>query len=171
MTEDRERIDCAECEQRLLDAADPTAALEDGDLSAHTDGCPECREFLETLRAVKAPLDQYVVPEPPGDLVEQVLARAPRPRPRAIAALSREGLLRVVAAGLAAFPLVALVNALMGWAFYEAALFILPKTIALYFIGVFVAWTSLGVALGYASLPFLHLVVRRSEGPLRAPVP
>jgi len=169
MTDDRERIDCTECEQRLLDAADPAAVLDDGVVSAHVDGCPECREFLETLTAVKAPLDHYTVPEPPGGLVEEVLARATRPRPLAVAAFSREALLRVVAAGLAAFPLVVLVNALMGWAFYEAALFVLPRTIALYCIGVFAVWTSLGVALGYASLPFLHLVVGRPEGPLRVP--
>lgn len=171
MTDDRERIDCAECEQRLLDAADPAAALDDGPVSAHMDGCPECREFLETLQAVKAPLDRYTVPGFPEALVEGVLAKARRPRPLAFAALSREGLLRVVAAGLAAFPLVALVNALMGWAFYEATLFVLPKTIALYCIGVFAVWTSLGVALGYASLPFLHMAVGRPEGPVRATAP
>ena len=74
---------------------------------------------------------------------------------------------RVLLAGLVSLPLVILINALMVWGLYELTTSFLPRTIAIYCVGLFVAWASLAMSFGYASLPFLGVLVNRPSGRLR----
>jgi hypothetical protein len=76
-------------------------------------------------------------------------------------------LFRIFLAGLVSLPLVILINALMGWGLYELTTSFLPRTIALYCVGLFVAWASLAMSFGYASLPFLGALVRSAPDRLR----
>ncbi len=167
MNTSRGTLDCSVCEQKILNAATPGDALHDASVSAHLAACPECTEFFESIRDVKPVLDQYQVREPTEALIETVLVRTHRVQP-AMRIPEREpnraGMFRIVLAGLVSLPLVILVNALMGWALYEAALSLLPRTVAVYFVGLFVVWASMAVSLGYASLPLLDAIVRKPAG-------
>ena len=164
------RLDCSACEQRILGAADPGDALHDPSVSDHLAACAECKELFDSLGAIKPVLDRYRVREPAEDIIEAVLRRAaprftPQSRPRRGPRV-HAGMFRVVLAGLVSLPLVILINALMGWALYEVAVSLLPRTIALYCVGLFVVWASMAVSLGYASLPLLDAIVRRPAGRL-----
>lgn len=163
------RPDCSACEQRILGAADPGDAPRDPSVSDHLAACTECRELFDSLGAVKPVLDRYRVREPTEDVIEAVLRRALQvhsAKPTPERAPLHAGVFRVVLAGLVSLPLVILINALMGWALYEAAASLLPRTIALYCVGLFVVWASMAVSLGYASLPLLDALVRRPAGRL-----
>lgn len=165
------RTECSACEQRVLSADDPGDALNDSSVADHLAECRECREFFESLGDVKPALDRYRVLEPSEELIETVLSRALRLRPANRAPESapmHAGMFRVLLAGLVSFPLVIMIDTLMGWALYEVAISVLPRTIALYCIGLFVVWASLAVSLGYASLPLLSALVRKP--PRRLPV-
>lgn len=108
--------------------------------------------------------------EPPEELIEAALGRALRFRPPAWAQEStpvHPAMFRVLLAGLVSLPLVIMINGLMGWALYELAVSVLPRTIALYCIGLFAVWASLAVSLGYASLPLLSALVGKPTGPFR----
>jgi predicted anti-sigma-YlaC factor YlaD len=162
-------LDCSACEQRILDAEDANDALRDVSVSDHLAACTECREFFESLGGVKPILDQYRVQEPTEELIEAVLGRAlpvPSARPIPERAPLQAGLFRLLLAGLVSLPLVILINGLMGWALYEVAMSILPRTIAVYCVGLFVVWASMAVSLGYASLPLLDAFVRKPAGRL-----
>jgi len=164
-----ESLDCTACEQRLLSAEDLDAAGEELAVSGHLAGCSGCREFFESLGAVKVPLDKYRVPDPSEELLESVIAGALNVRQgdgneAADAALARANLIRIVMGGLVAFPLVLLINTLVGWALFEFTSLLFPRAIALYCISLFVLWASLGVSLSYASLPFLSLLAGKSSG-------
>ncbi len=163
------RLDCSACEQRILGAEDPRDALGDSSVVEHVAACTECREFLESLEEVKPVLDRYRVREPTEELIETVLNRAVRvhsAKPIPERAPIHAGMFRVLLAGLVALPLVILINALMGWALYEVAVSLLPRTVAVYFVGLFVVWASMAVSLGYASLPLLDAFVRKPAGRL-----
>jgi len=163
------RLDCSDCEQRILGATDPRDALRDSSVSEHLAACTECTELFDSLGAIKPVLDQYRVREPAEDIIEAVLRRAPQVHsatPTLERAPIHAGMFRVVLAGLVSLPLVILINALMGWALYEAAASLLPRTIALYCVGLFVVWASMAVSLGYASLPLLDAIVRKPAGRL-----
>lgn len=165
----QEKLDCTACEQRLLEAEDLETARLHESVAQHLADCPSCADFSHTLFGVKIHLDRYKIPEPEGELIHAVLARAGRLQPTAQAEKaipSSATLFRVVLAGLAALPFVLLINAVFGYALYEFAIFVLPRTVALYLIGLFVAWVSLGVSLSYASLPFLSMLA--GETPDRA---
>jgi hypothetical protein len=144
--------------------------LSDSLVADHLAACQDCTTFFASLKDVKPVLDQYRVREPSEELVETVLNRAIR---RHAAdrfperARTDAGLFRVLLAGLVSLPLVILINALMGWGLYELATSFLPRTIALYCVGLFVAWASLAMSFGYASLPFLGALVQRPPGRLR----
>jgi len=160
---------CSACEQRILGAADPRDALRDPSVSDHLAECTECKEFFDSLGAIKPVLDRYRVREPAEDVIEAVLRRAPQVHSAKLTperAPIHAGMFRVVLAGLVSLPLVILINALMGWALYEAAASLLPRTIALYCVGLFVVWASMAVSLGYASLPLLDAIVRKPAGRL-----
>jgi len=165
-----EKMHCSACEQRILGADDPRDALRDSSVADHVAACRECTAFFDSLRDVKPALDQYRVREPSEELIETVLRRAVQPRPPPLVpetARIDAGLFRVLLAGLVSLPLVILINALMGWGLYELATSFLPRTIALYCVGLFVAWASLAMSFGYASLPFLGVLVKRPAGRLR----
>lgn len=168
MGRDPERLDCSACEQTILTAERLEDALRDSSVSDHLETCRQCREFFESLSVVRPALDRYRVREPSEQLIETVLSRAGQRHP---ADLVPEGadvsVFRVLLAGIVSLPLVILVNALMGWAFYEAAAFLLPRMAALYCVGLFVVWASLAMSFGYASLPFLGALVKRPAGRLR----
>jgi hypothetical protein len=160
-------MDCSAFEQRMLGAADPRDALREPSVSDHLAACTECGELFDSLGAIKPVLDRYRVQEPAEGVIESVLRRAPRvlsAMPTPERAPVHAGVFRVVLAGLVSLPLVILINALMGWALYEVAASLLPRTIALYFVGLFVVWASMAVSLGYASLPLLDAVVRKPAG-------
>ena len=164
-------LDCSACEQRILSTDDLEGVLNDPSVADHLSGCRECREFFESLRDVKPALDRYGVPEPSEELIETVLCRALQQGSENLVperAPIDPGLFRVLLASLVSLPLVILINALMGWAFYELTALLLPRTVALYCVGLFVVWASLAVSFGYASLPFLGALVRHSPGRLRA---
>lgn len=170
MHRDPGRLDCAACEQAIL----LTEALEDGlkdsSVADHVAECRECREFFESLREVKPVLDQYRVPELSEELIETVLRRAVQPHAADLVPERDRidaGVFRALLAGLVSLPLVILINTMMGWALYEVAISLLPRTIALYCVGLFVAWVSLAMSFGYASLPFLGALVRNAPGRLR----
>jgi predicted anti-sigma-YlaC factor YlaD len=163
------RLDCSACEQRILGAVDPEDALRDPSVAGHLAACTECRELFDSLGAIKPVLDRYRVREPTEDIIEAVLRRAPQPHPATPTperAPIHAGMFRVVLAGLVSLPLVVLINALMGWALYEVAASLLPRTIALYCVGLFAVWASMAVSLGYASLPLLDAIVRKPAGRL-----
>ena len=163
------RSACSTCEQRLLIADPPVQALGDAAVVHHLAECTDCRAFFESLRAVKPALDRYRVPEPPAELIERVVGKLLRIRPTSPAPERvpvRAVVLRVLPAGLVSLPLVIRINTLMGWALYELAAALLPRTFALYCIGLFAVWASLAVSVGYASLPFLDALVRRPPGRL-----
>ena len=169
MTKGQGRMDCSACEQRILGATHPGDALRDPSVSDHLAACTGCREFCDSLGAIKPVLDRYRVRAPAEEVIEAVLRRAPRvhsARPTPERAPSHAGMFRVVLAGLVSLPLVILINALMGWALYEVANSLLPRTIALYCVGLFVVWASMAVSLGYASLPLLDAMVRKPAGRL-----
>ena len=132
------------------------------------------RAFLESLREIKPALDQYRVHDPSEELIQTVLRRAVQPGAanlvRESASIDR-GLFRICLAGLVSLPLVILINALMGWGLYELTTSFLPRTIALYCVGLFVVWASLAMSFGYASLPFLGAFVNRPAGRLRVANP
>jgi hypothetical protein len=140
-------------------------------VAGHLAACTVCREFFESLGDVKPVLDRYRVREPTEELIETVFHRAlqvhsarPIPEKTPIHA----GMFRILLAGLVSLPLVIMINGLMGWALYEVAVTLLPRTIALYCVGMFVVWASLAVSLGYASLPLLDAFVRKPAGRLPA---
>ncbi len=158
---------CSNCEQRILDASDPGDALHDTFVRDHLAACTECTDFFESLRDVKPFLDRYEVLEPTEELVQSVLGRtwgALPARPSPETTPIHAGMLRVVLAGLVSLPLVILINALMGWALYEVTSSLLPRTVAVYLVGLFGVWASMAVSLGYASLPLLDAIVRRPGG-------
>jgi len=164
------RLECSACEQRILRAEGPWDALRDASVSDHLQACTECREFFDALGEIKPVLDRYRVPEPAEGLIETVVGRtlpifATRP---VLESPERTplnaGMFRVLLAGLVSLPLVIMINALMGWALYEVAALLLPRTIALYCVGLFVVWASMAVSSGYASLPLLEALVRKSTG-------
>ena len=161
------RLDCSACEQKILGAADPRDALRDPSVSDHLAECTECKEFFDSLGAIKPVLDRYRVGEPAEDVIEAVLRRAPQVHSAKLTperAPIHAGMFRVVLAGLVSLPLVILINALMGWALYEVTASLLPRTIALYCVGLFVVWASMAMSLGYASLPLLDTIVRKPAG-------
>jgi hypothetical protein len=160
---------CSAIEQRILSGDDPRDALTDPFVADHLTECRECSEFFESLEKIKPALDRYRVLEPSEDLIETVLNRALRLRPAnriTERAPVHAGMLRVLLAGLVSLPLVILINTLMGWALYELAASVLPRTIALYCMGLFAVWASLAVSCGYASLPLLSTLVRKPAGRL-----
>jgi predicted anti-sigma-YlaC factor YlaD len=170
MHRDAGRLDCSACEQAILRAEALEDALNDSSVADHVAECGECREFFESLREVRPALDQYRVREPSEELIETVLLRAVQPHAADLVperARVDAGVFRVLLAGLVSLPLVILINAMMGWALYEVAISLLPRTIALYCVGLFVVWASLAMSFGYASLPFLGAFVNRPTGRLR----
>lgn len=169
MTKGQGRMGCSACEQRILGAADPRDALRDPSVSDHLAECTECKELFDSLGAIRPVLDGYRVREPAEEVIEAVLRRVPQvlsAMPTPERAPVHAGMFRVVLAGLVSLPLVILINALMGWALYEVTASLLPRTIALYCVGLFVVWASMAVSLGYASLPLLDAVVRKPAGRL-----
>ena len=169
MHRDAGRLDCSACEQAILRAEALEDALNDSSVTDHVAECGECREFFESLREVRPALDQYRVREPSEVLIETVLRRAVQPHAADLVperARIDAGVFRVLLAGLVSLPLVILINAMMGWALYEVAISLLPRTIALYCVGLFVVWASLAMSFGYASLPFLGAFVNRPAGRL-----
>ena len=165
------RLNCQACEQRILSARNLEAEPLDSFVADHVAECSECRAFLESLREVKPALDQYRVLEPAAELIETVLSRALQQGSANLVsdrAPIDPGFFRVLLASLVSLPLVILINALMGWALYELTALLLPRTVALYCVGLFVVWASLAVSFGYASLPFLGALVRHPPGRLRA---
>ena len=170
MHRDAGRLDCSACEQAILRAEALEDALNDSSVTDHVAECGECREFFESLREVRPALDQYRVREPSEVLIETVLRRAVQPHAADLVperARIDAGVFRVLLAGLVSLPLVILINTMMGWALYEVAISLLPRTIALYCVGLFVVWASLAMSFGYASLPFLGAFVNRPAGRLR----
>jgi hypothetical protein len=132
--------------------------------------CRECRELFESLKEVKPVLDRYRVTEASEELIETVLGQALLVRPADLAperARIDAGLFRVLLAGLVSLPLLILINGLMGWALYAVADSFLPRTIAVYCVGLFALWASMAVSFGYASLPFLGAFVRRHRDQFR----
>jgi len=167
-----EQTDCACCEQRLLEAGEVEAAASAEGVREHLSACARCAEFYDSLREVKPYLDRCRVPEPAEALIAAVLADARRLLPSAALreperASLPAGLFRVVLASLTALPLVVLINAALGYALFEFAAMVLPRTLALYCVGLFAAWVSLGVSLSYASLPFLSLLAGGAPAPAR----
>ena len=163
------KLDCSDCEQRVLGATDPRDALRDSSVSDHLAECTECSEFFDSLGAIKPVLDRYRVQAPAEEVIEAVLRQAPQVHstaPTPERAPIPAGMFRVVLAGLVSLPLVILINALMGWALYEVTVSLLPRTIALYCVGLFAVWASMAVSLGYASLPLLDAMVRKPAGGL-----
>jgi hypothetical protein len=160
MSRSREQ-ECEAFEQKLLETEDPAHLLHDPTLAGHLDSCQRCSKLCRDFLPIRAHLEAYKVPELPGPILEKVLARAQRlPHVPQAALPVRTGpeWARIFAAGLAALPFVILINAVMGWALYEFAVSFLPRSVALYCVGLFVLWASLGVSLSYASLPFLSLI-------------
>jgi predicted anti-sigma-YlaC factor YlaD len=167
LNKDQGKLDCSACEQKILGAADPRDVLRDPSVSDHLAACTECKELFDSLGAIKPVLDRYRVREPAEDVIEAVLRLAPQVHsstPPPERGPVHAGMLRVVLAGLVSLPLVILINALVGWALYEVAASLLPRTIALYCVGLFVVWASMAVSLGYASLPLLDAMVRKPAG-------
>lgn len=167
MNSTRGKMNCSDCEQRLLEKEDPSAALRDAWIAGHLASCGECTEFFEALQAVKPVLDRYRVEEPAEALLEEVVGRSLE-RLFRVPAPARAGLFRLLLAGIVSLPVVILINALMGWAVYEVAVSLLPRTVAWYLVGLFAAWASLAVSLGYASLPLLDALVRKPPARLPA---
>jgi predicted anti-sigma-YlaC factor YlaD len=164
MSRGRDKLDCSACEQRILDAEDSRVVLTQPSVAEHLAECTACGEFFESFESIKPVLNRYQVREPTEELMETVFRRAleahsagriPEATP------IHAGMLRVLLAGLVSLPLVIMINGLMGWALYEVAVSLLPRTVALYCLGLFVAWASLAVSLGYASLPLLDALVRK----------
>jgi hypothetical protein len=160
MSHHREQ-DCTALEQKLLDTDSPDGLLHDPAAAEHLRTCEACSELFRSLAPIKASLDQYTVREPSEEIMNRILDQARRfplvPETQA-AGWSKPGLVRIVAAGVAALPVVILINTIMGWALYEFAASFLPRSVAMYCISLFVLWASLGVSLSYASLPFLSLI-------------
>ena len=153
--------DCTLFQQSVIDGADPGRDASEVPSGAHPGACERCAGFRRDLLAIRSSLDGYRVREPSAQLLETVRAQALRfPRAAAApeAARAWPRLLRILAAGLAALPVVLLVNAALGWALYEIASSFLPPSAAWYCLALFVMWVSLGVSLSYASLPFLSLI-------------
>jgi hypothetical protein len=155
--------ECEIFEQKLLETEDPGHLLHDPALAGHLDSCRSCSELCRDFLPIRAHLEAYKVRELPGPILEKVLAQAHRvPHlPRAELPVRTNpgwGWARVFGAGLAALPIVILINTVMGWALYEFAVSVLPRSVALYCVGLFVLWASLGISLSYASLPFLSLI-------------
>lgn len=153
--------ECTLFQQSVLDAAHPGRDSSEPPSGAHPGACERCTEFHRDLLAIRSSLDAYRVREPSAQILQTVRAQALRfPRaaaaPQTVHAWPR--LLRILAAGLAALPVVLLVNAAVGWALYEIAVLFLPPSAAWYCLALFVMWVSLGVSLSYASLPFLSLI-------------
>jgi len=167
LNKDQGKLDCSACEQKILGAADPRDVLLDPSVSDHLAACTECKELFDSLGAIKPVLDRYRVREPAEDVIEAVLRRAPQVHsstPPPERGPIHAGMFRVVLAGLVSLPLVILINALVGWTLYEVAASLLPRTIALYCVGLFVVWASMAMSLGYASLPLLDAMVRKPAG-------
>ena len=170
MHRDARGLSCSACEQALLRAEMLEDVLSDSSVADHLTACRDCTDFFESLKDVKPVLDQYRVREPPEELIETVLDRTVHRHAAGRlpdSAWKDAGLFRILLAGLVSLPLVILVNALMGWGLYELATSFLPRTFALYCVGLFVAWASLAMSFGYASLPFLGALVQRPPGRLR----
>jgi hypothetical protein len=166
----RGRPACQACEQALLRTDDLEAAAMDSSVAGHIAVCGECTELFEALKEVKPVLDRYQVAEASEELIETVLGRALLFRPVDLATERPPvdaGLFRVLLAGLVSLPLMILINGVMGWALYELAASVLPRTLALYCVGLFAVWASLAVSFGYASLPFLGALVGKPTGRLR----
>jgi len=160
------QMDCAACEQELLGAKELEDPGETAGVRDHLAGCPQCVDLYQSLKEVKPFLDRCRVPQPAPQLVENVLLAAQRLLPGSLVAdASTLGqpsrLFRIVLATLAALPVVVLINGALGWLLFEVASLVFPRTFALYCIGLFAAWVSLGVSLSYASLPFLSLLAAR----------
>jgi predicted anti-sigma-YlaC factor YlaD len=160
----RNKRTCSDCEQRILGADSGGDAPADSGVSDHIAACADCRALYESLAEIKPVLDRYRVGEPAEALLQKVVGRAlqvqsARPTPATVPA--RAGVFRLLLAGLVSLPLVVLINALIGWALYEAAISLLPRTIALYCGGLFAVWASMAVSLGYASLPLMNAIVSR----------
>lgn len=160
------KLDCTQCEQRLLEAHDLEGTRQDPPVAAHLADCSRCADFLACLKDVKGHLDGYRVREPSEELIQGVLARSRGQRQKALqveTVPSMAILFRVVLAGLAALPVVLLINTALGWALYEIAVYVLPRTAAFYCMALFVAWATLGTSLSYASLPFLSLLAGKQK--------
>lgn len=168
MTKASDAMDCARCEQRVLALDRPGDARLDPCLRAHLDRCEACRSLAEALGEVKTSLDAYRVEDPGEELLQRVMKgagelQAARPIPVAREVKGGE-LARVLVAGLCVLPVVLVLDSLIGWALYEVSASLLPRTLALYCTGLFVAWASLAVSLSYASLPLLTLLPRAGPG-------
>jgi len=153
--------DCDIFEQKLLEAEDPALLPGDPTLAAHLHHCESCKELYRDFLLIRGSLEAYQVREPSKDLLKRVhdqALRFPRASMETAATRTRSGLLRILAAGVVALPIVLLINTVMGWALYEIASSVLPRSVAQYCIGLFILWASLGVSLSYASLPFLSLI-------------
>lgn len=166
--------DCAAFEQRILQGRDTAVPAGDPAVAAHLRECEACRALWSDLRAIRESLDAFGVREPSEALLLRVEDQALRFAARAAAEpagpRARTGITRLVAAGLAALPIVVLINAVMGWGLYELLSLALPRPVAWYGVGLFALWASLGVSLSYASLPFLSLLPGGGASP-RVPLP
>jgi len=153
--------DCRALEQRFRGTEDLLALADDRSVASHLRMCGGCSELYLSLLPVKGALDRYEVAGPPEAVVNRFVDQALR-FSRLPAATApdrvRRALLRVVPAGLAALPVVVLVDTLTGWLLYEAAVSILPRSVAVYCVALFVLWATLGISLSYATLPFLSLL-------------
>jgi len=169
----RVREDCALFEQRILDARDAAPPERDPALAEHLRGCEGCRALCRDLMDIRPSLQAYRVRDPSEELLHRVGEQAAR-FARTVAEpeghRQRPAVIRVLAAGLAALPMVVLINAGMGWALYELLSAVLPLPLARYGVGLFVLWASLSVSLSYATLPFLSLLPRGAARP-REPLP
>jgi len=146
---------------RIPDVKAAPVDSEDPSAGPHPEGCESLAALGRDFPSIREALDSYRVLEPSALLLERVRAQAlrfPHASPAWQASHPRPGLLRILAAGLAALPIVLLINAAMGWALYEIAASFLPRPAAWYCVALFVLWVSLGVSLSYASLPFLSLI-------------
>ena len=72
------RLTCAQCERMILDAMEDTLGPEDRtQFDLHLAGCPECSRAMADAQRGVAWLEmlQAAPPEPPGELVERILAQ------------------------------------------------------------------------------------------------